>query len=255
MQGAGRARTKLWWALSACVVLAGAISCVAFMLQRHTSSFRSRRTVWHTYDGELQDALPKPVFRPSSNRVLRNGQRREPNLLNSDDGIVGTVGRIYFPSVATSMEVTIPRTIWQTARSSQETPHDGVSLFNSWSKLNPAWDHFFMDDEDIDAFVAAHYNNTVLEAFRDMPLGVMRADAFRYTSPRTHYHTEILLALAQDSCGRPPDMRSHPTFSIFVRFLDCSLSVSQVYAVPAVPTPDFFSIFGDVKSRLACAGT
>ena len=51
--------------------------------------------------------------------------------------------------------------------------------FDSWTDMNPAFDHYVLDDAEVDAFVAAHYNESVLAGFRALPLGVMRADIFR----------------------------------------------------------------------------
>ena len=51
--------------------------------------------------------------------------------------------------------------------------------FDSWTNMNPEYDHFVLDDVEVDAFVAAHYNRSVLTGFRALPLGVMRADLFR----------------------------------------------------------------------------
>jgi mannosyltransferase OCH1-like enzyme len=69
------------------------------------------------------------------------------------------------------------------------------AYFDLWTKLNPLWDHVMLDDEEIDAFVAANYNESVLQAFRALPIGVMKADAFRCAraSPRLPDLTQHLL--------------------------------------------------------------
>lgn len=95
------------------------------------------------------------------------------------DGVVDTVSRTQDPDLFDQTTVSIPQTIWQTARVRTDTPPSGTDLFNSWTEKNPTWDHYFLDDEEVATFVAAHYNDTVQEAFRDLPLGVMKADVFR----------------------------------------------------------------------------
>lgn len=81
------------------------------------------------------------------------------------------------------MQVTVPQIIWQTARSRQDTPALGIDLFNSWTMHNQRYDHFFLDDAAVQEFVEAHYNQSVADAFKGMPLGVMRADAVRCATP------------------------------------------------------------------------
>ena len=49
----------------------------------------------------------------------------------------------------------------------------------TWTDRNPHFDHYILDDDAVDAFVATHYNELVLAGFRALPLGVMRADLFR----------------------------------------------------------------------------
>lgn len=101
------------------------------------------------------------------------------NLLPNDEGLVYSVPRTCDPSMDSRMQVTVPQIIWQTARSHEDTPPLGIDLFNSWTMYNQRYDHYFLDDAAVQAFVEAHYNQSVADAFKDMPLGVMRADAVR----------------------------------------------------------------------------
>lgn len=98
------------------------------------------------------------------------------------DGCIDSVARSMEADIGTYARVSIPQTIWQTARSHSDIPRTGTHLFNAWSRYNPGFDHFFLDDDQMHAFVEAHYNSTVVEAFDDMPMAVMRADVFRYAS-------------------------------------------------------------------------
>lgn len=164
-------RRVVWWIVAACGVLAGLITS-ASKRQSFPGSTQYRK-------GQVQAPLPNRVFGSVSNQILRGGQGRQPNTLERD-GVVGTVTRSEPPTLTSRADVSVPQTIWRTARSRRDTPAFATDLFNSWTRLNPGWDQYFLDDEDIEAFVGAHYNDTVLQAFKELPLGVMKADLFRY---------------------------------------------------------------------------
>ena len=170
-------------------VLAGLFSLTASKITQHRWFCKNFRDIQPRSQG-TQGTLPIRIFSAESNQILRGGQGRQPNLLERD-GIAGTVTRSENPSLLSRADVNVPQTIWRTARSRQGTPEFATDLFNSWTKFNPGWDQYFMDDEDVEAFVAAHYNDTVLQAFKDLPLGVMKADLFRYASLRNA--TEMIM--------------------------------------------------------------
>ncbi|GJL82814.1 MAG: hypothetical protein DHS20C01_24480 [marine bacterium B5-7] len=46
--------------------------------------------------------------------------------------------------------------------------------------MNPMWRWQFFDDEEIDAYLKIHFDSDLLRVFRAFPLGVMRADTWRY---------------------------------------------------------------------------
>lgn len=79
----------------------------------------------------------------------------------------------------------IPRIIWQTYRTT-ELPPFAAACRDSWVSLNPGWDHRFVDDAGIDRFVRETVPAAVYAIFRDLPLGVMRADFWRYLVTRRH---------------------------------------------------------------------
>lgn len=162
-------------------VLVGLFSWTASDVRKHNLGHQQK--INQPRKSGAQGTLPSLLFRPESNMVLRDGQGLQPNMLERD-GVVGTVTRSVFPSLESQTGTYVPRTIWRTGKSREGTPEFATDLYNSWTKLNPGWDQYFLDDEDIEAFVAAHYNDTVLQAFQDLPLGVMKADLFRYASPR-----------------------------------------------------------------------
>lgn len=177
----------------ACVLLVGTVTLVASLHQSRASSCDSRQS------SPRQATLRSLIFSSSANRLLKKPDRAQPNLLEPD-GVVGSVSRSKLPVQATLFDVSVPHTIWQTARSREDTPEFGTELFNSWTTKNPGYDHYFMDDEDIEAFIAAHYNDTVLQTFKEMPLGVMKADVFRYAHP-----VSVLQSSASDVTAVPLD--------------------------------------------------
>ncbi len=75
--------------------------------------------------------------------------------------------------------MTIPATVWQTARS-LDLPPPARPLTESWQRHNPRWRTVLCDDAGIDEFIASHFDRSLLDAFRAMPVPVMRADIWRY---------------------------------------------------------------------------
>lgn len=172
---------KVWkrWSVFACfAVLAALITFTTSKTLSQLCLLRGSRP--NSPSVEAQVPLPRPssIFSPASNRVISNKGGHERNIL-PHDGVISTVIRSVRPTSRTRAEVSVPQTIWQTARSHHNNPEYGTDLFNTWTRQNPGWDHYFMDDAEIEAFIGAHYNETVLEAYRDLPLGVMKADVFR----------------------------------------------------------------------------
>lgn len=78
----------------------------------------------------------------------------------------------------------IPRLIWQTCPGPLPLP--AREPVGSWQRQNPEWTHHLLTDEAIDHFIEDHFDADLLAAFRDMPLGVMRADIWRYAVLRVH---------------------------------------------------------------------
>lgn len=101
-------------------------------------------------------------------------------------GNVYSVMRAADASPRAFARVSIPQTIWQTARSHNDTPQLGIDLYNSWTQHHPGWDHYFLDDAEVHKFVEEQYNQSVADAFKELPLGVMRADAVRYVVSKLH---------------------------------------------------------------------
>ncbi|KAJ8905568.1 hypothetical protein NDN08_002075 [Rhodosorus marinus] len=73
----------------------------------------------------------------------------------------------------------IPNVIWQTVKT-HEVPRMAYRGGNSWTRLNPTYDRIVLDDLEVVEFVERYYNETEVELFKSMPVGVMKADLFRY---------------------------------------------------------------------------
>lgn len=72
-----------------------------------------------------------------------------------------------------------PLSLWQTYKN--RTPvAPAVPLIRSWRERNPAYEYTFFTDDDIDAFMAKHFDSATVAVFRALPIGVMRADMWRY---------------------------------------------------------------------------
>lgn len=73
----------------------------------------------------------------------------------------------------------IPLQLWQTYKHKNLTD-EAQAAVTSWKDLNPHMPIGLHDDDDADAFVLSHYGPHVHALYRAFPLGVMRADFWRY---------------------------------------------------------------------------
>ena len=87
-----------------------------------------------------------------------------------------------FPITTPSNSQKIPKVIYQTHKAL--TPSDLVpearNAHNSWIKANPDYTIVYMNDQEIDDFIKTHFDHQVYKVFNALPLGVMKADFFRY---------------------------------------------------------------------------
>lgn len=72
----------------------------------------------------------------------------------------------------------IPKIIWQTHKTSPP-PKEFTPLINSWRIKNPGYTLRYMDDTQCDTFIEEHFDSGFVNMYRALPLGVMRADAWR----------------------------------------------------------------------------
>jgi mannosyltransferase OCH1-like enzyme len=72
----------------------------------------------------------------------------------------------------------IPLKIWQTYKST-DLPKEAEKCQSSW-KAQRYFEYHFMDDADMLGFMTTYFPRKVVQVFTDLPLGVMRADMWRY---------------------------------------------------------------------------
>jgi hypothetical protein len=73
----------------------------------------------------------------------------------------------------------IPRKIWQTYRT-KDLPKPAAEARASWLELNPHYEYHFFDDAEIERYVTDHCSADMQAFFQSLPLGVMKADLWRY---------------------------------------------------------------------------
>jgi len=79
----------------------------------------------------------------------------------------------------------IPKYIWQTYKT-KELPGSAAYMRETWLTKNPGWDAQLYDDADIDAYIKSSWDNEIYEFYSNLPLGVMKADLWRYLILTTH---------------------------------------------------------------------
>mmetsp|Transcript_11834 Transcript_11834/g.13753 ORF Transcript_11834/g.13753 Transcript_11834/m.13753 type:complete len:316 (+) Transcript_11834:118-1065(+) len=168
----------------------------------------------------------------------------------------------------------IPKIIWQTAKS-HNPPPASKKIIETWDKKNPDWKQTLLDDEELVAFISTYFNQTVVNAFKDLPLPVMKADFFRLA---VMYYEGGVYADVDVECKKPirtwstysdgaidrcdvvigmendlhlcnwgfASRRHHPLFKKAVdlslsRFVNTVVDISQAHFVHAVTGPAMFT--------------
>jgi mannosyltransferase OCH1-like enzyme len=79
----------------------------------------------------------------------------------------------------------IPTNLWQTYKTKQ-LPSPAASMRETWISMNPGWDAQLYDDADIDAYIKSSWDEKMYDFYTNLPLGVMKADLWRYLILTTH---------------------------------------------------------------------
>jgi mannosyltransferase OCH1-like enzyme len=82
-------------------------------------------------------------------------------------------------AVTDAHDTGIPRQIWQTYRTAT-LPQVAKIYSQTWRTSNPSWMLQFSDDDDARRQIAAHFDAEHVAVFDSYPIGVMRADFWRY---------------------------------------------------------------------------
>jgi mannosyltransferase OCH1-like enzyme len=78
--------------------------------------------------------------------------------------------------------------IWQTYKT-KELPKEAAAAKATWVEKNPERLYFLYDDKDIENYIISHWsaeNKDMYEFYKNLPVGVMKADLWRYLILATH---------------------------------------------------------------------
>ncbi len=73
----------------------------------------------------------------------------------------------------------IPKIIWQTYKTKQ-LPKPAQGAQKTWTNRNQGYAYHLCDDADIDKYIRTKWNEDTYAFFKELPLGVMKADLWRY---------------------------------------------------------------------------
>jgi mannosyltransferase OCH1-like enzyme len=79
----------------------------------------------------------------------------------------------------------IPKLIWQTFKT-KEVPPELEIAHNSWITKNPKWKVNLYDDADIEEYIINNWNDRMLKFYKNLTIGAMKADLWRYLILTTH---------------------------------------------------------------------
>ena len=86
----------------------------------------------------------------------------------------------YFPyAQCSSYEFQIPRKIWQTYKT-KKLPRPAIAARETWIRKNPEYKYNFFDDDDMGSYIRENWDADTYAFFQALPLGVMKADLWRY---------------------------------------------------------------------------
>ena len=80
---------------------------------------------------------------------------------------------------AAHLEDQIPKIIWQTYKT-RNLPRPALLCQETWTMKNPDYIYNFYDDDDMESYIREKWNEETYEFFEALPLGVMKADLWRY---------------------------------------------------------------------------
>jgi mannosyltransferase OCH1-like enzyme len=95
----------------------------------------------------------------------------------------------------------IPKTIWQTYKT-KILPNDAIKPQNTWINKNKDWELILYDDNDIENYIEKYWGYRMMDFYKNLIIGAMKADLWRYLILTTHggVYTDI-----DTICNRPID--------------------------------------------------
>lgn len=75
--------------------------------------------------------------------------------------------------------------IWQTYRT-KNLPEPAEAARETWISNNPGWKCELYDDDDIEKYIKNDWPTPMYKFFKSLPVGVMKADLWRYLILKTH---------------------------------------------------------------------
>ena len=81
--------------------------------------------------------------------------------------------------------IIIPKYIWQTYKT-KDLPAPARKIMDGWITNNPGWEVILYDDDDIEEYIKKFWDNKMYAFYKALPLGVMKADLWRYLILSTH---------------------------------------------------------------------
>ena len=75
--------------------------------------------------------------------------------------------------------------IWQTYKT-KDLPEQAEAARQTWISNNPGWKCELYDDKDIEKYIKSSWPNKMYKFFKELPIGVMKADLWRYLILKTH---------------------------------------------------------------------
>lgn len=79
----------------------------------------------------------------------------------------------------------IPKYVWQTYKT-KDLPAPALALRNGWVSMNPSYNVILYDDNDIETYIKQYWDRRMYAFYKVLPLGVMKADLWRYLVLTTH---------------------------------------------------------------------
>jgi mannosyltransferase OCH1-like enzyme len=90
-----------------------------------------------------------------------------------------------YPAFEEGYESYVTPYIWQTYKT-KNLPEQAEAARETWISNNPDWKCELYDDSDIEKYIKSYWSSKMYKFFKALPVGVMKADLWRYLILKTH---------------------------------------------------------------------